>query len=1446
MRKKIFKWTKRLGALVFVIGVIICLTFYFLFDDLVKSQGVTYTELQFHFPSTLELQHLKFENDVVLITADSAQVNWNWSALLSGKIKGHYLKAEQLLVFIKDIPPDPADTGTFHFSDIIPIEFDLVTSQNGTYRSYFGKDSIVANVPKLYVTQFTIDEGIHVDSLYSENSKTHLAFLKVDTLQTKEEEPLSFSHFPFIETGHLILDNSEITLYNTSQQHKLTQVHLDIFGIDSKNPLDFKLNQLQLDYQDTIRVMAHHDEFFIDNSGLLALNGLSVQIPGLDFNLKSSSYDEENQDKILVNISDSKINSSLLAQFIEDFPLKRNEDIHFQGGLSKVNDEYRLEGFQVAIAKSNISAIGKANINDSLTTFDFEEVSIVSSLKELQTLFHLSLPPDQEDVVIETRFSFHGGLEDFLLGGCVSLNSNKIQFDGNRHGNLFSLNALVEYLNPNDLNSNFPEELSISGLNFQSGMTVDSTFKPEQINGNLSFHQLNYDDQTFDEKTLAFSVTPNTSSFSLVDNMNQRVLSVMTHNNLFADEEIAFSGEVHTDLPKPLQLEKTAGILNSAFDGHFFNTDESLGFNLQTQDFQFAISNTSTVYKQNFKLQFENHEDGRTSAILQDENKVLMDFKSDATLGQWLNEENKFKGALPNVELLIKMNLDSALTLAFTNTNASFNIEDLHLYTQGDTTKLDLECSELNYTEYRFKNLSVHENFSENQLFGSLNIDQFHNPYTDFSELGLQINTVNKNRLLIDFTSSLDVLNKNISFGLEILDSADTYHIKAQKNKPIVLGNQNWQIPDSSSIQISKNYKWLDGSFRLENNAQKISLTYTSGKVDLTLIDLNVGDIYNVLFEDSAFSATANLEAHYSIAAENLEWKGELSSIVYDSLEVGTFEFSGIYQENKLKSHYILSAFSSSLVLDLSQTNGPLNYNLQLHNFELSQASPLLNTISPGLETGGMLSGALYGTYDETLSADGHIRFKNVELAHNAYGIWTTIPNDSIAITKNYVRLNNLNIYDRDNKAMTVDGKIGVAKNDIQLKINTPNFILFNKEKDASNFWGTGSISSHISIKGNKNNASINGNLTLKENTSINYNYESSVSIDELSQEILFVSANAPDEKKVQKKNRLKKNSFLKWNLDLDIERTDLYVLLFETTNDYVKLKASGQLKLQTGDNNIPNIYGEVKSTDGSIFYDAPMVSDLNLKIQSAYLRFTGDYENPIIAFKGYETFRVAESEITNNSADKNRLPIKVITSVEESPLSEFQLAFDLQSDNATAGTFIESLPKKSREVYATNLLVFGSLNGVGAGNTLFGGLISKLNEITRRNIKNADLSFYVDAEKNSDQNTPTYQNTENIQKLGYNYSQNLFDEKVRITLGGEMNFGQYYDPNQKQFNPLENVQIDYILSRHPEFYVTAQKHDSYRGAVEGQVDEYSLGFTYGITFKNFFIKLKKRAKENN
>jgi len=1438
---KLRKFIKRFVILMTVFVVIILAALvggsYYL-----KSIGVTYSNLDYDFPGTLTIENLKFENDVVLLTSEYTQANIRLKNLLKVELSGRYLEARNMYIFLK--PDDPTDTSTFELSDLILIHVDTVVGSRILYKSKDGLDSMVVDLPVVYAQNFDIDNGFFTDTIYGKNGSFTMSL--PDTTETTDTVS-AMADLMKIAAQQLVLENASVVInYPKNQQYKFSEISTSLTGLNSENPIDVKANYFDFVFQDSIKLASKGDEFSISPAGDLDLEEFNFSTPHINVQVRNIGITAK--DRYYANIKHSRINSNFIKKFVPNLPLANNTNVLFNGGIAWDKDSIILDDFEIDLdEKTKLAASGYAIYKNSLVETNINFSRINTTLYELQRLFGLDTIEGQKDIEIVSNFLVSGNLEKLTAKGNATLNQNNLAIETTYSEKDFEMAEISVLLNskalsPQHIVTAAPEDLSLQNFNLQSQFSLDSSFALKDLQANMVCGHLVYSNYRLTNFTALAEVNTKETSVEIKANERNFYVFAQTQNNVFSSDSIFYTGRFNSEIPTLTDFKSTAGLAESPFSGSFVNSATELSLNVLLDSLNFTPDSAEKSYTNQIEFSYASDTTYGIAIDLDIDTANIFYFKGDPQTFDWLAETERDTLNYPYFKTQMHLRLDSNLFEILTGERGAVNIKNLQVETAENAIELKLNSPWIEYSDYKIANAQA--NFSTNlkTYGGKLLVDSLENPYANLNTVNLSLASVQANKTTSQWSFNFSEFNESVAFGIDYLTDENSRILKFIDGQPIQLGTQKWEVSNNEGVWFNPKWELIKSEFILNNKQEKIEFKTENDIIDLAISNFKIEPIYALIFGDTAVGGLFTLGAEYKVEEKNLVWNGSLDSIYFDTISIGTFTTQGKYTTQNFEAHQELAHQNSLLHFDVTKKeNAPFLYELDLKNFELASLNVLYNKLGFDGEVSGNLDGNLKGDFDDYTSAIGYLHFNNVKAQLQEFGMYFLVENSNINIENEAFVFNNFTLKDKIGQPLVINGNILLDENKrMQLDVNAKQFMVLDQPDQRKKYWGKVNISTKLVASGSRNKLTIKGYLNLLKESNIGYKYRSTTTINRLDDEIVFTSfsdTTAPAKVKKKRKDGAK----ISWDVDLNFGRTKLYVLLSEVGNDYVRMTASGKLALKTGQNQIPEVYGKIESKEGSIFYDAPVVSDLNLKIEHASIAFNGDIERPSISFIGTEVFRVSTNEITGQGNKKGAMvPVEVIAKVDESPLDEFDLEFDLHSDNGEMGSFIDGLPQSTRETYAMNLLVFGTLTQEDQkGNTAMRAVVSKLNEISRRNLKSADLTFYVDTEENVDVN-----NMQGVNTIGYDFSKEFFKDKVRVTVGGEVVLETYVADGRKKFNPLGNVEIDYLFREDPDLSVSVSKKDSYLGPVDGQVDQYSVGFSFSQWFRNIFYKQKAKKED--
>ena len=248
--------------------------------------------------------------------------------------------------------------------------------------------------------------------------------------------------------------------------------------------------------------------------------------------------------------------------------------------------------------------------------------------------------------------------------------------------------------------------------------------------------------------------------------------------------------------------------------------------------------------------------------------------------------------------------------------------------------------------------------------------------------------------------------------------------------------------------------------------------------------------------------------------------------------------------------------------------------------------------------------------------------------------------------------------------------------------------------------------------------------------------------------------------------------------------------------------------------------------------------------IDNSYVAFTGDMMNPTLNIHARETMK---ANVTEEGQD-SRLVNFLITLNVTNTLNNMNVSFDLATnDDISIQNELETMSPEQRANQAMNLLLYNVYTGPGtkasanlSGNPLFSFLSSQLNSWAANNIKGVDISFGIDQyDRVADGNTST------TTSYSYKVSKTLFNDRVKIVVGGNYSTDSDMDENFSE-NLINDISFEYMLNRSGSMYVRLFRHIGYESILEGEVIQTGVGFVYKRKMTHFkdLFRLPGRKKK--
>ncbi|WP_200978966.1 hypothetical protein [Echinicola sp. 20G] len=1409
----------------------------FLTNSFLDQNGISFGDVDFDFSGAIEVSDIRVDQSELSIEAKSLSLNWQWSALWNKKLEGDFLKLSDATIQYLNTG-EAQDTGDSYIPKIQLRHIDL---KNINFTYVDDQDTISWSVDDALLTRVDFEQELIIDSLIINGTRGDLRF--GENVDKNLEENIGKGGLTTFKSKVVDIQNGEILVIHAAQEYKLNDISLMVEDLSGAEIWKTQLNELGLVYQDTVQLNLNWQGLVVNGETSANLDDLSFKIPGLQFQVDKFNFANNAGLEADFIISEGQIDTYWLQKFFPDlsWPFKENKTVNFKGQIHYENNSLDFQGFQFGFANhSTISLEGKVGDWQSSLEMELRELKLSSTLFDLLGFLEIEIPRDQKNWPISGDFSLIENESKYLLDGNLSLNHTSFSI-----GTSLSLRedhtAVIDFeivsgkfLLEDLLNSEYGFQSSpicLSGQTSIGGNEVFSDFRASFKSDSLSVQGYGFKNPSVsvsrEGKTAYIAIKYGSEEEYRLD------LSSVDLQDGFSSGN--FSGKLKGKLPLLMVHDQQAGEIKGKLNGEFHLEDGQQLLAIAIDSLIFQPASYDTSYLSNAHIMVENAKSSFSGEIGIDERLVLK-AKADKAILDWWESSSRWSSEVPDFDLYLSASIDSSFFLSLTGIQVGVDLEELSLNSNQGVLLGKLASSYFSYGNIFTSGISADINYQNQHVGSEIFINSLDAGGTKLDSLITIVTNDERGVYLIDLETLLPGLRDRVQIGLELESLTKGILVRFQEQGGIRWGREIWSPEINDGIYFLTESKDETSQLAVTNEGQRItyrsSLHGESFKVDSLLLDR----LINSFYPDIKLEGTVNGHISSNVEEDATVFEINGSELKYGVYDLGNLVFTGSSSKGRVGMDLnLVSPFGDIRAkVENKEVDGPINLDLTMEEANLG----LLTALFPdqnGIKLSGMSNGKVYGTFDDgQRSIEGFFTFNNSELIFDKAGFYMAVPEDTIFLQGDDLVFDQFVVKDREGDQLTLDGKIGLGLYTFyDLQVSSEHFDLVNREESGS-IKGKMEVNTDLKVRGSSKQMGITGSLNTVDGAQLQYTYEGTITTDRKEDEVIFMSFDQSSNTDSTLLNRrIKEKKVIDWNVDVGIGTTDLSLMFNSTSQDYAQLTAEGSIFLRKGNDETPLVTGKIQSLGGSLLYQAPMVSDLDLKIIDASIEWFGDLGQPRFTFHGSEIFRIiVDKAIVPQSKRNTRIPVTVLAKVENSGMDDLDLQFDISSTDPDLASYLANLPLDTRKSYAMNLLLFGSLDpsfNMGAASYME-TIVSKLNDITRKNIKNADLTFFVRSEGAS--------NT--TDKIGYSFSKGLFHERVKFAIGGSLDMSEDHPQGAKAFNPLGSVELRYVISSKPDISILAARKDVYRGVIDGHVNESSLGLSFQKRYPNLFNRFKR------
>jgi len=313
-----------LKTILIILGVCLILAVaYISAIQVLKSNGVTFQDKNFNFPSELQVNGLQIKQPGLLVDAGSVFIDWNWSELLKGNFTGNRINVSGLQVKYESTPVESSDSSSFAFP---VIEYKTIEITDAAIQFLSPGDSLFLQIPGLQVVGLKTGDVIQIDSFINKSSVFEMKYHSVTETRQTESSGFSLDDIPGFEVKELIFIDCNFLVQSDSVRQSVTDFGIELSGVKSKNLFNADLKKLAFVYQDTLNVQANLDSVTINNKNVARLTNLAFNFPGLQLQVPELVVNGLSSPEFEVSFENSFVQNRLMKMLFPAFALKAADD----------------------------------------------------------------------------------------------------------------------------------------------------------------------------------------------------------------------------------------------------------------------------------------------------------------------------------------------------------------------------------------------------------------------------------------------------------------------------------------------------------------------------------------------------------------------------------------------------------------------------------------------------------------------------------------------------------------------------------------------------------------------------------------------------------------------------------------------------------------------------------------------------------------------------------------------------------------------------------------------------------------------------------------------------------------------------------------------------------------------------------------------------------------
>ena len=513
---------------------------------------------------------------------------------------------------------------------------------------------------------------------------------------------------------------------------------------------------------------------------------------------------------------------------------------------------------------------------------------------------------------------------------------------------------------------------------------------------------------------------------------------------------------------------------------------------------------------------------------------------------------------------------------------------------------------------------------------------------------------------------------------------------------------------------------------------------------------------------------------------------------------------------------------------------------------------PLANAFMPaGMPLSGSMSGhvtALSADESSPVRLNATLALDNASLYYRDADATIRFPGDTLRLVGNRLLLRDYNLTADNKQPLTLSGFVDMTRDvgnpSMSLRLSGKGVRLFRNTKRRSalqTIGGTLPVDADIRVAGVLSALRVTGSVSALSGTDLIYWMDddplsTSGRVENLAE---FVRFEQLDRKPATVLYPIMASdaSSVDVSLRLNVARNaQVRVNLPTGDDDHATIIGGGDLKFGSSSNGQLTLNGTYDANGGDVDFQLPMLpiaKSFALDAPSSIV-FSGAVDQPELNLTASEKVRCTISDVASGT----RAVTFVVYVYIRGTLDDLDISFSCSApEDATMQSQIAALTDEERTRQAINLLVtqtytgpgVSSNAGVATANAAINSLLQKeVESLLSQKLKHTDISVGID----------TYGTTgAEGTRTDYNVkiSQRLFDDRMRVSVGGRMSSGDDDGLGQRDNAVINDVSLEWLLKDDASQYLRLFRKTNYESVLEGEVVE--MGAGYVVERKSFRLR---------